>query len=168
MSYTTRIYKIINNTNDECYIGSTTSTLNNRFSNHKSRYRTNKDRNASSCILFTKHGVDNCSIVLLEEIEVETKQQQYAIERKYIDQNKDCCVNIRPPISTDEELKKKAYQRGMKWYETNKEKQSKSMKLRYEQNKEEYKQKHNEWYEKNKEEFNRKRREQRKQLSNQE
>ena len=61
-----KVYKIINNINNICYVGSTTCTLRHRFSCHKSGYKIwLKNINYSQCtsyILFHNYGLENCTI----------------------------------------------------------------------------------------------------------
>ena len=66
-----KIYKIINNVNNECYIGSTTRALNIRMVYHIRNYKNwliTKNKFVSSYNLFIKYGLENCKIELLEII----------------------------------------------------------------------------------------------------
>lgn len=65
-----KVYKIICDDVDECYVGSTCYTLEHRLKGHISSYKKWKDHYGdyvSSFIMFEKYGVGNCKIVLLEE-----------------------------------------------------------------------------------------------------
>ena len=61
-----KVYKITNNINNICYVGSTTCTLRQRFSGHKSGYKIwLKNINYNQCmsyILFHNYGLENCTI----------------------------------------------------------------------------------------------------------
>ena len=62
-----KIYKITNNVDNICYVGSTTRTLINRFSGHKSNYKIwlndiDHTIQCTSYILFYNYGLENCTI----------------------------------------------------------------------------------------------------------
>jgi hypothetical protein len=64
-----KIYKIVANGTDECYVGSTIRSLSSRWSNHLSghkRWLTGVSWNCASYTFFEKHGTDNCHIELIE------------------------------------------------------------------------------------------------------
>ncbi len=103
-----KIYKIVNNVNDECYVGSTTQTLNERFRGHIRDYRQYMKEGGSkitSINLFEEHGVDNCRIELIENFPVQTRQELFARERVWIEKLN--TVNIVIPTQTKEEYNKK-------------------------------------------------------------
>ena len=111
-----KIYKIINHELPNLiYYGSTTRTLNNRFSRHKNKYN-----NCSSKIMFS---VGTPEIILLEEYPCETKQELEERERYYIEGNE--CVNHYIPCRTKKE-----------YYEDNKEKLNEQSKQYKQDNKE--------------------------------
>ena len=121
MSYTVKIYKIVNNIDDKCYIGSTKQSLSVRFISHKRE-------KVTSHILFRDYGYSNCSIILLEEVEVQSRREQLMLERDYIERDKEHCVNTRVPIRSDEEIKarRQAYRDSHKdyqkeWWEGNRD-----------------------------------------------
>ena len=77
------------------------------MSQHRSVYgkweKGNYDK-ITSYDIFDKYDIENCSIVLIEEINCESKDQLLAKERFWIEQLK--CVNkCLPCISNDEKLK---------------------------------------------------------------
>lgn len=78
-----KIYKITNNINNKIYIGCTINTIDQRFSEHKSRCKTqtHKSKLYNS---FRKYGVDNFSIELIEECDINI---MYELEQKYILEN---------------------------------------------------------------------------------
>ena len=111
MSYTIKIYKIVNDFDDQIYIGSTAGLLRKRlFSTHLMNYKhhssnpsTKYPNYKTSFILFEKHGVENCSIILLEEFQVNNREQQLKHEREYYDKLKPFLVNAQKPIRTRSE-----------------------------------------------------------------
>ena len=124
-----KIYKIINHELPNLiYYGSTTRTLNNRFSRHKNKYN-----NCSSKIMFS---VGTPEIILLEEYPCETKQELEERERYYIEGNE--CVNHYIPCRTKKE-----------YYEDNKEKLNEQSKQYKQDNKEKLKEARKIWDKKN-------------------
>jgi hypothetical protein len=88
----------------EEYIGSTRQPLHKRFHQHRGEYN-GKRGNCSSKTLFDLYGVDNCSIVLISEMECETRQHALREERRIFDERKDTIVNKLKPITSDDEKK---------------------------------------------------------------
>ena len=76
-----KIYKICNNENDKCYIGSTSQPLHKRFHDHKRKHNLCMSKNL---------GVElkDCIIVLVEDYPCERKEQLLKIERFYIEKYK--------------------------------------------------------------------------------
>jgi hypothetical protein len=74
-----KIYKIINFTDKQIYVGSTVYSLSERMMYHISKYKWWKSRRTkqycSSFILFENHGFDNCKIVLLENFSSSNKKE---------------------------------------------------------------------------------------------
>jgi len=105
-----KIYKIVCNTTGKVYIGSTTVLLCKRLACHVNDYKRGK------CIT-SKEILDggNYSIVLIENVECDTKEQLLKRERHYIESI--TCVNKRCPIISVEEAKEKSKE----YYENNKE-----------------------------------------------
>ena len=134
-----KIYKIepLNGEEGDIYIGSTTKEyLSQRMDKHRSDYKRflkEKSYNVTSYNLFNKYGVSNCKIVLLELVNVNTKDELLQREAHYIKNLK--CVNKMTPLRTHRE-----------YYEDNKDKIKETKKEYYEQNKE----KRKEYYEQNK------------------
>jgi hypothetical protein len=130
-----KIYKIVDNTNGNVYIGSTCEpTLARRLAGHRGAYNSylnggRVDKTSSFNILEN----NNCSIVLLEDYPCERKDQLLARERFYIENNQ--CVNKVIPTRTIKE-----------YYQDNKDKLIDYQKEYYEQNKDKLK----EYYEQNK------------------
>ena len=96
-----KIYKIepiVEHNEEEIYIGSTTKQyLSQRMTAHKYDYTQYKKWKKRSCIasykLFDKYGVDNCRIVLLENVNACTNDELKARETFYINSNS--CINKR-------------------------------------------------------------------------
>jgi hypothetical protein len=132
-----KIYKIVDNTNGNVYIGSTCEpTLARRLTKHRGHYKEYlKGGNYTTSFKILEN--NNYSIVLLEEFPCETKDQLLARERYYIDNND--CVNKYIPTRTNKEYreqnKDKIKQKMKEYYEQNKDKLNKKAKEYYEQNK---------------------------------
>ena len=141
-----KIYKIVPNVDGvdegDIYIGSTTKTrLSERMSGHRDNYKQWKDGKCNKTMsfdLFEKYGIENCSIVLLEEVNCESKDQLHKKERFYIESI--LCINKNIPSRTPKEYKAhnkdkiKEYQKD--WRIENKDKIKETMKEYREQNKE--------------------------------
>lgn len=85
-----RVYKIIHNQSDICYIGSTFNTTRDRFRVHKYDYK----QGNNSCSIskyFEKYGVKNFKMILIKEYEVIDREHLEAYEQLWI--NKLNCVN---------------------------------------------------------------------------
>jgi vacuolar-type H+-ATPase subunit H len=133
-----KIYKIYPITGeDECYIGSTTTPLCNRYAEHKKRYNNDTIRENSK-ILFNKYGIENCKIELLELCPCDTKEQLHAREAYHIRNNN--CVNKNIPNRTRKEYR-----------EDNKETIAKRKKTYREDNKEVIAEKRKQYRDNNKE-----------------
>ena len=73
------------------------------------RWKNEKARFVSSFSLFDKYGIENCQIVLLENCQVDTKDELFIRERHFIKSTQ--CVNKLSPIHTkeDKQLSDKNY-----------------------------------------------------------
>ena len=100
-----KIYKIINSTNDKCYIGSTTQKLCVRMAKHRHDYKIGKS--CSSKMLFSED-YDNCKIILIENYPCDNKEQLHKQERCWVE--KYDCVNKNIPSRTLKEYQKEYYQ----------------------------------------------------------
>ena len=126
-----KIYKIepiCDHDEGDIYIGSTTKQyLSQRLDTHRNdykRWKNNKHGKTQVYEIFDKYGVSNCQIVLIETVNVDSKDELLAREKHYIKSVK--CVNKYIPGRTNTEyyldnkeeinLKKKEYR------ENNKEK----------------------------------------------
>ena len=142
-----KIYKIQRVGGDsEIYIGSTTKDyLSQRMDKHRSNYRCWKRDNkrfVNAFRIFDLYGVENCEIVLLENVDCKSKDELRAREGYYIQNN--VCVNKLVAGRSVKESNKHHY-------ETNKEKCLKRAKKYREKNKEAIKEKKKLYREKNKE-----------------
>ena len=95
------IYKIIDNTNGNVYYGSTTRTIIQRMTGHRSQYERWVDGKRGGCKSFDiiKNEDYSCSIV--EQVEFENKVGLLQRERWYIENNE--CVNKCVPLRSQEE-----------------------------------------------------------------
>ena len=98
-----KIYKLIDNTNNNVYIGSTCQSLAQRLVGHIRSYKgyTVGSQNYMTSFEIIKNG--NYDMVLLEECSCENKEQLHAIERKHIDDNN--CINKFKPNKNDTDFK---------------------------------------------------------------
>jgi hypothetical protein len=89
-----KIYKIIGG--DECYVGSTTTSLAKRFSSHK------RDMDTTAKLLFDKYGIENCKIELIELFPCQTRIDLNKREGIWIIQLKSVnrCIAGRTPKET--------------------------------------------------------------------
>ena len=158
-----RIYKIVDNTNGNIYIGSTTQTLSRRLAKHRSEYQCfleNKNKNKITSFQIIQNS--NYEIILLENMNCATKEQLHARERFYIENN--VCVNKNIPTRTkkeymkdyDEEHKQYNKEHKAKYYEKNKECFKEKSNLYYETNKEQCKERVKQYQEQHKQEINKK------------
>ena len=125
-----KIYKIENiNEDGDIYIGSTTKRLlYSRLERHIEDYKLYKlDYKVSkmnSFILFDNYGVDNCKITLLENVNVETKNELLKREAYYIKTLQ--CVNKVVPLRSRsqyrEDTKEHIKEYSLEYYQKNKEK----------------------------------------------
>ena len=157
-----KIYKIVSNVGNLIYIGSTTKKyLSTRLAQHKNNYKAYKKgtmRKTTSYQLFDEYEPDNCEIILIENVNCNSKNELHARERYYIESFD--CVNKCIPNRTDKERyqenKEHILEQCKVYYEDNKEQISGKKKGWYQENKEQILQKQNEYNEKNKDKFNEK------------
>ena len=102
-----KIYRIICNKTGEQYIGSTTRSLEDRLSKHKS------PTNTCTSKQIIERG--DFEMQLIEEVEVNDRTHLHQIEAEHIKNNK--CINKVMPYRTPEEKKqmKREYQRSEKF-----------------------------------------------------
>jgi len=112
----------------EIYIGSTTKQyLSQRMTAHRGNYNQYKNggiKHATSFNLFDKYGIDNCQIVLLELVNVNSKIELHQREAHYIRTLK--CVNKQIPNRSKSEYiidtKQQKIEYDKKYREDNREK----------------------------------------------
>lgn len=140
-----KVYKIIGDLDGPCYVGSTINHLSERLMNHKSGYKKWKnDSNARymrSFDIFDQYGFDECTIVLLECCNVQTRVELLQREQHYIDTLD--CVNHINAINNEDQ--KRAIRK--KWADAHPE----HKKEYYIKNKEKIKQQSIEYYYENQE-----------------
>ncbi len=149
------VYKI--EIGENIYIGSTILKLNDRQANHNFRLKKNirKNKLYNEC---RKHNITKIICILLEEKEVENKEEIRMLEQEYITKLQPTLnSNIAYTGLTQEEYNKeyneKNKEKNKKWRDNNKDKISQQKKEYYEINRDtirEYKKEH---YEKNKDEL---------------
>ena len=153
-----KIYKLICDENDLVYYGSTTQFyLCDRKSKHKYLYKMYLEgKRQWRCTSFEIIKYESCKIVLVENYPCQTKEELFARERYWIENND--CVNKIIPGRTDKEYyennKEEILKKKKEYYENNKEEISKKKKEYDEKNKEKILKKKKEYYEQNKDKFN--------------
>ena len=120
-----KIYKIVDNTNNNIYVGSTTKKyLSDRLSSHNSDYRRFKKINKGYITSFEILKNNNFDIILLELVNCNSKDELKSRERFYIETLD--CVNKNIPGRTNKEYKEtnkeKITEYNKEYRETNKEK----------------------------------------------
>jgi len=90
-----KIYKIVNDENDDVYYGSTTQPLSKRLGDHKGDYKRYVNGKSHFITSFNILKYDSCKIILVETFPCNSKYELEARERYYIENYK--CVNkIKP------------------------------------------------------------------------
>ena len=98
-----KIYKLVNDVNDQIYIGSTTTSLSQRFSGHKMDSKKHPNQRIYKHVA-ELGGWEHFKIVLIEEVgDCENKMQLGRRERYWIDELK-AELNKCIPCRTREEL----------------------------------------------------------------
>lgn len=120
---TAKIYKICDNNDTKRYIGSTTEKyLSNRMGGHRKayhRWKAGKVPKVRSYEIFEEFGLDNCHIVLLEELDFVSRDQLRAREAHYIQTLE--CVNKNLPSRTKQQWNEEHPNYYRDYYEQNKE-----------------------------------------------
>jgi hypothetical protein len=153
------IEPIVEHDESDIYIGSTTEDyLSKRFNNHKCMYKrwlNGKTHKVSVFNLFDKYGVDNCKIILLENVHANTKDELISRESFYIRKLK--CINKVIPDRSREEYRQKnkdiLSNKQKEYYEANKDELLNKQKEYYQTNKDELLNKQKEYYQTNKDEL---------------
>ena len=117
-----KIYKIVDNGYNKCYIGSTIEALSVRMAKHRSGYRnylSGGHADYKVFEIFNEFGIDDCKIELIEEYPCENKMQLLKREGFHI-QNTNC-VNKRVEGRTKQEYR---FEYNAQYRENNKERLS--------------------------------------------
>jgi hypothetical protein len=132
-----KIYKIVDNTNDNIYIGSTCEKLIRRLQKHKASYKCYLNPNVKQGHMRSFDIIKNgdFNIILLEECPCENKEQLLAREQYWKDKMK--CVNHNNPIHNHKKYQQEwrdnnrehYNQKSREWGDKNKQKKSDTGKL---------------------------------------
>ena len=148
-----KIYKIINDVNNEIYIGSTCNTLIKRFSSHKSDSKKEKFINRPLYKLINEIGFERFRIELIEDYPCENKYQLSQREGKYIKEIGTLNYNI-PGRTVSEYYKvyrqlhiEKLSEKNKVYHQSHKEELKEKKKMYIENNKEHYDSKQKQYYE---------------------
>ena len=95
-----KIYKLVNNVDDEIYIGSTVNPLFKRKYEHKREIKMHPQLLKSQH--FLKVGWENVQIILIEEFPCDNREQLLKRERFWIDELRPSLNRNKPYISTEE------------------------------------------------------------------
>ena len=107
-----KIYKLVNNTDKEIYIGSTCVPLHKRFYKHKQDAIRFPNRKVYKHLI--EIGWDEVKIILIESFSCENKMELEKRERYYIDQLSPSLNTTLRPCVTEEERKKSQLKRDQK------------------------------------------------------
>ena len=149
-----KIYKIVDNTNDNVYIGSTCEpTLARRLAKHRGNYNFYMNGKGFYVTSFKILENDNYDIILIENYPCNNKDELHARERYHIESNN--CVNKNIPnrkIKEYNENNKEQIRANCKiYYENNTDKLLEKQKIHYENNKDQILEKRKVYYDTNKE-----------------
>ena len=134
-----KIYRIEPNNSDcdgDVYYGSSCEPyLSRRIDGHRSAYKrwlNGKNSKVMVYELFEKYGVENCSIVLVENFSCDSKEELHAREKFYIKNNK--CVNKNIPLRRDKEYREDNIDKIKQYSKNNADKIKKYKKEYYDKN----------------------------------
>jgi len=143
-----KIYKLIDNTNGDIYIGSTCISLKKRLKKHKDNYYEYKKKDGRGSASYDIIKNNDYKIELLEYFPCKTKQELLNKEREYIENNK--CINKNKPITTHQEkLNQKK-----EWQTINKNKLQEKRKVYRDKNRNKISETTKNYYEANKAKWN--------------
>ena len=94
-----KIYKLVNDENDDIYYGSTTQILPKRLGDHKNKYKRHSNGKSGYVTSFNILKYPSCKIILVENFPCNSKYELEARERYYIEKYK--CVNKVKPAMTN-------------------------------------------------------------------
>ena len=98
-----KIYKIIDNTNNNIYVGSTTQTLSNRLKGHIGHYKNYLVGKARKCMSYDILKNNDYKIISIEEYPCENREQLRIREQYWIDTLK--CINSQRAYQSKENRK---------------------------------------------------------------
>ena len=110
-----KIYKIIHDQSNICYVGSTFDELRNRFRQHKN---SNGKHSTSLTPFITLYGIEHFKIILIKEYEVIDRDHLKVYEQLWI--NKLQCINQSNPFNCC--LKQRSSEYSKKYYAANRDK----------------------------------------------
>ena len=118
-----KIYQILNNVNDDIYVGSTCQALSKRMYQHRSTCNNSYDAKAKLYQLMREIGQDNFYIELIETYPCNSKEELNAKEGYYIRERATLNMAIagRKPKQYKEENKEHIKQTNKQYRENNKE-----------------------------------------------
>ena len=119
MSYKINIYKIYWDDNDDIYIGSTKTSLENRIKYH--RYLCRKGRTCKINLAINKYGIDNFKYDIIKTYDVTNNTDKLKLEQKHMDILKPN-LNMYRAYNTDEDTKRTISINKAKYYINNREK----------------------------------------------
>ena len=149
-----RIYQILNNVDDDVYVGSTTQTLCKRMAKHRVDMNATTKQHRPLYVKMKKHGVECFYIELIEECPCENKEQLHKREGHFIREiaTLNMCQAGRTKKEWTTDNNEHVQENAHKYYEQNKEKHSQQSKEYYETHKEQIKQYNKEYHDKRQEE----------------
>jgi len=150
-----KIYKLVNDENDDVYYGSTTQPLSKRIYDHKNLYNSFLKNISKFNTSFNIVKYPSCKIILVENFPCNSKYELEARERYYIENFK--CVNKNIPTRTDKQRREDQKELIKQYYIDNKNTILKQNKKYYENNKEKIKIRTQKYIENNKEKIKNKR-----------
>ena len=147
-----RVYVIKSHQTDKVYIGSTMKTIEQRLRSHKFNYKNYLKGMYAYVSSFEIIQHDDAFIELLEEVNIENKQELHKIEGKYI-KKMDCvnhCIAGRSVKEWREDNKEQISEKGKEYRDANKERILEYRKDYYQDNKEQMKEQMKDYYQQNK------------------
>jgi len=156
--HTSKIYRISSPQCEKFYIGSTTTTLSRRLSEHKSLYKRYIEKGIGCCSTsFEIIKFDDVIIELIKEIKCENRKELDRIEGVCILEHHDRILNKNVAGRTKKEyyeiIKEKIKETKKEYYEIIKEKIKETNKEYYEVNKEKIKETKKKYYEAKKDKY---------------
>jgi hypothetical protein len=150
-----RIYQIVNDIDDDVYIGSTCNSLSNRMCQHKVRMKQSNCENRRLYQHIKEIGIEHFRIELIEYFPCETKEQLHAREGQLIRQlgTLNCKIEGRTKNEYNEDNKEDILEKQKQYYEAHKAEILEKQKQYYEANKEALAEKKKQWYEAHKEDI---------------